>query len=39
MSYITNKDQSVNLPNEEGMIEWLQANFPMSGYRVVVVSK
>lgn len=35
--YITNKYKSVNLPYEEGMIEWLHKNYPHSGYIVVEV--
>ena len=35
MKYITNKYNSINLPNEPGMIEWLQENYPLSEYRIV----
>jgi hypothetical protein len=35
MTYITNKFASVKLPNEPGMLEWLQERYPNSGYRVV----
>jgi hypothetical protein len=35
MTYITNKFLSVKLPNEPGMLEWLQERYPNSGYRVV----
>lgn len=34
---ITNKFNSVFLPYEEGMIEWLMKNYPHSQYRVVEV--
>jgi len=36
--YITNKFNSVFLPYEEGMIEWLNENYPYSQYRVVEVA-
>ena len=39
MTYITNKYNTVNLPNEPGMIEWLQANYPKSEYRIVEIKK
>ena len=35
--YITNYDQSVNLPYEHGLLEWLQENYPHSQYRVEYV--
>lgn len=35
MTYITNKFQSIRLPNEPGMLEWLQERYPKSEYRVV----
>ena len=35
--YITNKFNSVFLPYEEGMIEWLNENYPHSKYVVVEV--
>ena len=35
MSYITNKFQSIRLPNEPGMLEWLLENYPHSGYYIV----
>ena len=35
MTYITNKFQSIRLPNEPGMLEWLQECYPKSEYRVV----
>jgi hypothetical protein len=33
--YITNKYDSIRLPNELGMLEWLQERYPNSEYRVV----
>jgi hypothetical protein len=33
--YITNYDDSVQLPWEEGLLEWLQETYPHSRYRVV----
>lgn len=39
MKYITNKFNSVNLPYEDGMIEWLQANYPKSEYRIVRIEE
>jgi hypothetical protein len=35
MTYITNKFDSVRLPNEPGMLEWLQERYPYSGYYIV----
>ena len=35
MMYITNKFDSIRLPNEPGMLEWLQERYPYSEYRVV----
>jgi hypothetical protein len=35
--YITNKFDSIRLPNEPGMLEWLQETYPKSEYRVVEV--
>ena len=35
MMYITNKYQSVRLPDEPGMLEWLQQQYPYSQYRIV----
>jgi hypothetical protein len=32
MKYITNKFESVRLPVEEGLLEWLQAKYPASKY-------
>jgi len=33
--YITNKFNSIRLPNEPGMLEWLQERYPHSGYYLV----
>jgi hypothetical protein len=33
--YITNKFDSIRLPIEPGMLEWLQERYPNSEYRVV----
>jgi hypothetical protein len=35
MTYITNKYDSIRLPNEPGMLEWLRKTYPNSGYKVV----
>lgn len=35
MTYITNKFDSVRLPVEPGMLEWLQERYPYSGYYIV----
>jgi len=32
MKYITNKFDSVRLPVEEGLLEWLQMQYPASKY-------
>ena len=32
MRYITNKFDSIRLPVEEGLLEWLQAKYPASKY-------
>jgi hypothetical protein len=39
MKYITNKYNSIKLPNEPGMLEWLQENYPRSDYRIVEVTR
>jgi hypothetical protein len=39
MIYITNKYNSIKLPYEPGMIEWLHANYPHSEYRIVQGNK
>ena len=35
--YIANKAHTVFLPYEEGMIEWLQENYPHSEYKIIKV--
>ena len=35
MKYITNRYESVKLPWEPGLVEWLQERYPQSQYRVV----
>jgi len=37
LRYITNKDKSVNLPYEEGLLEWLQKQYPFSKYYIVEI--
>jgi hypothetical protein len=37
MTYITNKYNSIQLPVEPGMLEWLLENYPNSGYYIVEV--
>jgi hypothetical protein len=32
MMYITNREGSIKLPNEPGLLEWLQQRYPVSGY-------
>jgi hypothetical protein len=34
MKYITNKFESIRLPVEEGLLEWLQENYPFSQYQI-----
>ena len=34
MRYITNKFDSVRLPVEEGLLEWLQVQYPASKYYI-----
>jgi hypothetical protein len=34
MMYITNKFESIRLPVEEGLLEWLQENYPASKYYI-----
>jgi len=34
MKYITDKTNTVFLPNEPGLLEWLQENYPYSKYRL-----
>lgn len=38
MTYITNKFNSIKLPNEPGLLEWLHENYPRSEYRIVKVN-
>jgi len=38
MMYITNYDSSVNLPYEDGLLEWLQERYPHSQYRIEYAS-
>lgn len=35
MKFITNKYQSIVLPYEEGMLEWLREKYPFSQYYIV----
>ena len=35
MKYITNRNGSIKLPWEPGLVEWLQKRYPMSQYQVV----
>ena len=37
VTYITNRFDSIRLPNEPGMLEWLQENYPSSEYYIVEV--
>jgi hypothetical protein len=34
MRYITNKFESIRLPVEDGLLEWLQENYPNSKYYI-----
>jgi hypothetical protein len=34
MKYITNKFENIRFPVEEGLLEWLQANYPASKYYI-----
>jgi hypothetical protein len=34
MKYITNKYDSIRLPVEPGLLEWLQQTYPLSQYQV-----
>lgn len=34
MIIITNKTGEIQLPVEEGLLEWLQARYPNSGYHL-----
>jgi hypothetical protein len=33
--YITNSTGNIKLPNEPGLLEWLQQQYPYSKYRLV----
>jgi hypothetical protein len=35
MKYITNKFNSIKLPWEPGLLEWLNENYPYSKYHVM----
>ena len=35
MKYITNKFDSIRLPYEDGLLEWLMERYPVSQYRIV----
>jgi hypothetical protein len=35
MTYITNYNDTIQLPWEPGLLEWLQAKYPHSRYRIV----
>ena len=37
MTYITNRYNSIQLPNEPGLLEWLQETYPNSLYRLVEI--
>ena len=37
MKYITNKQGTVNLPYEPGLVEWLRERYPVSDYRIVEI--
>lgn len=37
MKYITNRARTINLPYEDGLIEWLNENYPYSKYSVIEV--
>jgi hypothetical protein len=34
MRYITNKFESIRLPIEDGLLEWLQKQYPASKYYI-----
>jgi hypothetical protein len=38
MRYITNKFESIRLPVEEGLLEWLQEKYPASKYYIKEVA-
>jgi len=35
MTYIANHNNTIQLPWEPGLLEWLQARYPHSRYRIV----
>jgi hypothetical protein len=35
MTYIANHNDTIQLPWEPGLLEWLQARYPHSRYRIV----
>jgi hypothetical protein len=35
MQYIANHNRTIRLPWEPGLLEWLQTQYPRSGYRIV----
>ena len=35
MTYIANHNNTIQLPWEPGLLEWLQAKYPHSRYRIV----
>jgi hypothetical protein len=35
MTYIANHNDTIQLPWEPGLLEWLQAKYPHSRYRIV----
>jgi hypothetical protein len=37
MKVIVNSDETVMLPWEEGLLEWLQERYPYSKYQVVAI--
>ena len=39
MKYITNKYNSINLPDEPGLLEWLQHTYPYSEYKIMETKK
>lgn len=37
MTYIANYNNTIRLPYEPGLLEWLQERYPRSRYRIVTV--
>jgi len=35
MTIITNKTGDIQLPNQEGLLAWLQTNYPYSQYHLI----